>query len=251
MEESQPSFSLARLPRELLAQILSPANSYLVIALYLTGNKALNHKIETGGCVDVRLLDRKMDSKSRFPSLLKNLTHLRRLSIVKHGLLLYPYHLLGKELQKLTPTLQALEIDCFGCCEALLRFPDPPATSSDESTIFNYAKGPSLLWNVGECFPALQELRFGRKVKRIFRAPPAPFRLSDLAALPDSLNHVSINLCFEPFEGDLAAILPRNIQNLEVTRYVQLSGIQTPSTSLSRPLTLLTKSSSITFPLNV
>lgn len=81
-------FSIPNLPRELLAQILSSSSSFLVIPLYLAGDKTLNHKLETGGCLEVRLEDRKMDSKSCFPSLLKNLLHLRRLSIIKYGTLL-------------------------------------------------------------------------------------------------------------------------------------------------------------------
>lgn len=203
----------------MLTLILAPVDSYLVIPLYLAGDKTLNHKIETGGCVEVRLLDRKMDSKSRFPSLLKNLTQLRRLSITKFGTLLYPFSRLSQALQELSPTLQTLEIDCVGCYEALLRLPDPIGSSSALLAHFAYPKGPSCLWNIGECFPMLQDLRFGRKVKRNFLSSIAPFQLSDLVVLPDTLHHLSINLPFHDFKGDLSTTLPQNLQNLEVNKY--------------------------------
>lgn len=94
-------------------------------------------------------------------------------------------------------------------------------TSKVESTLSRFRKGPSRLWHIAERFPNLLELKIGRTVKRHFLGPSAPFELSDLAALPDSLVHLSLNIPFHGFRGDLSAILPLSLQILEVNRYVR------------------------------
>ena len=215
VEPQQSRFSLARLPKEVLAQLLTSTNSFLVINLYLCGDKRLNYKLEHGGCVEVNLLDRKMDSKSRFPSLLKSLLQLRRLKIIRYGYLLHPHGYLSLALQELSPELRKLEIQSFGCYEAFLRFPDPNLESYPEGIFYDYNKGRSRLWNIGATFPKLQELKIGRNVKGVFSRAKAPIEMQDLVVLPDSLTHLSMNLAFVGEFEDLAAILPRNLQVFE------------------------------------
>lgn len=209
--EPEQAFSLSRLPKEVLAQMLTSTSSFLVIRLYICGDKRLNYKLEHGGCVEVDLLDHKMDSKSRFPSLLKNLTQLRSLKIIRFGHLLYPHGYLSLALQELSPELRKLEIHSFGCYEALLRYPDPNAEEYPDGLLFQYPKGPSRLWNIGERFPKLLELKIGRNVKGVFSRAKAPINIRDLVVLPDSLTHLSMNLQFVGDFEDLAALLPRNL----------------------------------------
>lgn len=218
VEPETARFSLSRLPKEVLAQLLTSTSSFLVINLYLCGDKRLNYKLEHGGCVEVDLLDRKMDSKSRFPKLLSKLLQLRSLKIIRFGHLLYPHGYLSLALQELSPELLKLEIHSFGCYEALLRYPDPNVDTYPDGVVFMYDKGPSRLWNIGERFPNLQELKIGRNVKGVFSRAKAPISLHDLVVLPDSLIHFSMNLAFVGDFEDLASVLPRNLQIFESFR---------------------------------
>lgn len=198
---------LVDLPHVLLAQILAEESaSYAVVNLWKCGNWLLNHRLANGGCDTVILLDRNWTSTSRWPMMLTELNCLRSLRIVRDGYIM-PVDLLSLELRKLAPTLESLELDCYGADTGLLNFAEHASCLSPPYQLTHTPRGDSRLWNIGEIYPKLQHLRVWEPNKMGSNC----FEISDLVVLPPNLVSLAMNACFK--EGDLS-ILPRYMESL-------------------------------------
>lgn len=198
---------LVDLPTDVLARILAVGSaSYMVVALWKCGNALLNYRLANGGCDTVVLIDRNWTSTSRWPMMLRSLAHLRVLKIIRDGYIM-PVHLLSLELRQLAPTLERLEIECYGAESCLLNY---SAESTAESSVFESTmtlKGSSRLWNIGALYPRLQHLRIWVPNKMGCYG----FDLNDLVVLPEEILSISMNICFD--RGDLS-LLPRYLESI-------------------------------------
>lgn len=100
-------------PKEVLRCIFDGSNSFLVIELWKCGDVLLNTKLSQGGVTDVRIsAKRELDSRSRWPRMLKELEQLSSLSVLcspeeSPG----SYEMIRSELRKLGDKLKKLEIN--------------------------------------------------------------------------------------------------------------------------------------------
>lgn len=197
------------LPDVVLAQILAEESaSHAVVNLWKCGNPLLNYRLANGGCDTVMLIDRNWTSTSRWPKMLSSLKRLRILKIVRDGYVM-PVELLSLELRKLAPTLETLELDCYGADKGLLNFTESSSISPPGYHITHTPRGESRLWHIGEYYPRLQNLRVWEPNKMGTNC----FEISDLVVLPPSLVSISMNACFQ--EGDLS-IFPRFMESITV-----------------------------------
>lgn len=216
---------LARLPVEILAQILSSNSSYLVIDLWKCGDRTLNHRLAHRGCLEVDLQDDAHHTTSRWPKMLTSLQHLRKLRIHRAGSFLMPVGQLSKELRRLAPTLEVLKLTCKEADLCLFNF-DETGSGFHSS---GYARGNSRLWDLSQHFPQLHTLRLST---HIIESSFAPFSGGDLAALPSSL--VDLSLSHISLRGDKDSVnvesLPPNLENLRIQSWNALDASMSSDT---------------------
>lgn len=206
---STRKLGLVDLPEVVLSQILAQESaSYAVVNLWKCGDSRLNRRIANGGCETVILTDQDWTSTSRWPMLLRSLKSLRVLKIIRDGYIM-PIDKLSLELRKLSPTLETLEIECYGAESSLLNYNELTSISSSRFNTTRTPRGESRLWNIGHIYPRLKRLR----VWEPNRMGSYTFQLADLIVLPPSLAYISMNVCFE--RGDLS-VFPRQMESITV-----------------------------------
>lgn len=204
--------SLNELPSELLDQILWSERSFLVVELWKCGDKLLNHRLANGGCTQVSLADDRVYSKSRYPTMLRELRQLRSLNIRRpRGSLMGP-KLLFRELQLLTPLLESLTLESNDAVSSLLNYGKPlPKTPHLWPLVSTqYLRGTSNFWDLQSFFPRLQTLGV---FEGSFTA--ANYAGDDFAGLPSTLT--SFKAPTARIGGDYCRLtcLPEHLQELE------------------------------------
>lgn len=203
---------LRSLPPEVIRQILSGDASYLFVALWNCGNRALQEKIKVGGCAFANLHDECASSTSRYPTSLRHLQELRTLTIVRNGQLA-PSLFASEQLRLLSRTLQKLEIRCENALKLLLRSPVSLRVIRADKP-----RG-SKLWNIGETYPNLTSLTAWEYASDSNNS--VDISMTDLTdILPQSLTELKLSIPFGG--GDLTNILPPRIETLQL---VFISGI--------------------------
>lgn len=206
---------ITNFPPEVLNTILSWREvQFIVIKLWICGNKTLNKLLSYGGCTEVHLKDHKPNSKSIFPKMLLKLHHLRKLSIDRHGYPLESSYQLSRSLRGLSSSIQSLKLDCKDAVNCLLEFTlrDPDCTESgiliDKNIPVQYCnigKAPlnHHMWDLSMKFPNLKYLSLN--------APHSCFTDDMVRQLPKTLTRLRIN----NLSMEAASLLPRNLLFLE------------------------------------
>ena len=208
--------NLSSLPSELLEQILGYNGvSHKVLDLWKCGNARLNALL-VRSCTSVVLQDTKWNSTSRFPKMLHQLRRLKSLSLRRTpSLRLMDSEQLGRELMLLSPTLEALELECFEAELCLLRplgpvdwdFSRLPLTSvQHKQDAPTHSNIDLRLWPIQETFPLLAYLTLNASVSTLTS--------EDLLALPQTLTYLELRAPGRTRIQDHAKNLPRGLQAL-------------------------------------
>lgn len=174
--------SLRNFPTEILAQILNtPQSSNLVINLWKSGDRILQHKIAS--CITILdIRDTRVGSSSRYPKLISCLPKLTSLRIERgRAWLMSSPILLSYELAKLPPSLTSLTLSSADSPRGLLNY------GSDGKVINSkYPRGESELYNWGKVFPSLESLEIADFEHDTSISP------TDFAGLPPTLTRLRL-----------------------------------------------------------
>lgn len=223
--------SLSVFPPEVLGQILATnASSFLVIALWKTGNRLLQAKLAEGvtyvNIVQHSALD------STYPLMLSQLRNLRHLLINTGKPLAKNPKALFIELQKLSQGLESLRISSPDAPRALLKVDRPsspqPASSTQQGLGSTLQSSPgsssSRLEDLEALFPKLTHFDVRQRVQpRMIILP------SDYLGLPSTLTRLTVTRLESSVKSPLLmSFLPRALKTLEASVTVRFPSISTP-----------------------
>ena len=184
---------LLSLPQSIFDAILDEEMSPCVIKLWISGDRLMQHKIATG-ITQIKLVDYRWLTSSRFPKFIENLRSLRELTIDREGNTM-PYYLsIYKHVQKLPPTLRKLKIRVKNSFHIICP-PTPANTTYSLSAAQNYTIGDLAHpeWTFETAFPRLETLALQSEKHWEFR---------HLSLLPTSLTSLSIQPHSKVVHGD-------------------------------------------------
>lgn len=199
-------------PSAVIGLIFSlPATSCLVIRLWKCGDRLLNHKLAQS--VTYVHLTGICETPCKWPRLVSNLRSLRYFGIESQENVFSDKIPASQALKDLSPSLQTLHIcvpdflDCF-----LNRSLD--STTSCIST--TYDRGSSSWINLDLLFPRLTSLQIGDA--RSSEPHETTLLVSELAALPASLTHLSLQCRNIKYDNPLGLLysLPRSLRILNL-----------------------------------
>jgi hypothetical protein len=136
-----------------------------VLRLWCTGDLSLQTALQNGGVTRLMLVDRARFTTTRYPKLLPCLHQLRRLKLIYSSERLGDPYDIGRELQRLSPRLEKLELTFDGAEECLMVH---PLEGGILNRIFDeegsdFASGTDaespLLWDLAKFLPALRSLK--------------------------------------------------------------------------------------------
>lgn len=200
--------ALQALPLEILARVLrQPESSNIIVALWKCGNKQLNGSLSNGGCDTVVLKDDVPSSTSRWPRLLVELRHLKKLSIDRVEALIGSSEFISEELRKLAPTVEEIRLNFRGGLEALL--------SSDSPRLGPNSKDAKRLWNITQHFPNLKVLEVETGIYDAHPSPP--FSLADiLPSLPATLTRLHLTVDETQMKDFRSNKLPSGLKEIKL-----------------------------------
>jgi hypothetical protein len=224
--------SIVDLPAEVLDHVLRGSDiSHHAITLWKCGSRLLNAKL-AAGCTKIDLQDHKRRYLTRFPQMLTQLRHLRSLRISRGTFRMEGAESIGKALQKLSSSIEELELEFSESEFSFLQTPFPIVIKSiaeilspkkEVDDIVLPLDGESRLWDVRGTFPALKRL--------ILNTRSPALHSSDLKHLPPSITHLQVGVS----ELDHVGVWPPHLQELIVN---QLKPILPPRSFPSFPPTL-------------
>jgi hypothetical protein len=230
--------TLEDLPSDILNLILSCTDEeFLVIEVWKCGSHRLNRTLSNGGCTVVKLEDVGWRTTSRWPKMLSQLRQLKSLSISRSLYRLMEGDELALEIQKLSPTLETLELTCYEAEQAFFKplptlaflFEEDPIVTYD-GTITNDLEGAkvesgnpsslassfspspsssSRLWDISTSFPLLKHLKIEGECHDYFTA-------KDIESFPSTLQSLSFNMSHSLNERELK--WPKGLTVLDLRR---------------------------------
>lgn len=157
-------------PEEILAQIVSGSNSFLVVSLWKCGDKLLNHKL--ANCVrEVKLCDETPYTTSRWPRCLSHLSKLASLSIKVRtsAYLAGSASSLLQELKTLSPSLESLEL----CCAEVASSHQHVDSKPGDSYLSEKSSSDDMIASETRPFQALRTFQLACDRVELAELPPA------------------------------------------------------------------------------
>lgn len=205
--------SLSDLPTEILYEILSYDISHYIVALWITGNLRLSHRLSSGGAAKVVLTDRSLRVATRLPLLLVELKCLRYLSIACNPRSMSCISSIRSLLKLLPPTLEELHLDMHGSLAALMSEHAVVASANGRMARHGDYEHVTGMWSLNTVFPRLTVLILNGVVILHF------LRDVDFESLPRSLITLDIQAVIsldKSSDWQRLDLLPQTLENFLV-----------------------------------